>query len=115
MYQFPYADVLENSPELARERERKVFERSIELLKAADEKGPKSREAIEALAYCRRIWATFLEDLASPENQLPKELRAEIISIGLWVIREAENIRLGKSSDFKPLIEVSTALQEGLK
>jgi flagellar biosynthesis activator protein FlaF len=115
MYQFPYADVLENSPELAREREQQVFERSIELLKAADGKEATSREAIEALAYCRRVWTTFLEDLASPENQLPKEMRAEIISIGLWVIREAENIRLGNSTDFKPLIEVSTALQEGLK
>jgi flagellar protein FlaF len=115
MYQFPYADVLENSPKLARERERQVFERCLELCKAADEKGANSREAIEALAYCRRIWATFLEDLASPENALPKELRAEIISIGLWVIRETENIRLGKSADFKPIIEVTAALHEGLK
>jgi flagellar protein FlaF len=115
MYQFPYADVLENSPKLARERERQVFERCLELFRAADEKGPQSREAIDALAYCRRIWAVFLEDLASPDNALPKQLRAEIISIGLWVIREAENIRLGKSTDFKPLIEVTTALHEGLQ
>jgi flagellar protein FlaF len=115
MYQFPYADVLENSPEVARERERQVFERCLELLRAADEKGAGSREGIEALAYCRRIWATFLEDLASPENALPKQLRAEIISIGIWVVKEAENIRLGKSSDFKPLIEVTTALADGLK
>jgi flagellar protein FlaF len=115
MYQFPYADVLENSPKLARERERQLFERCLELLKAADEKGPNSFEAIEALDFSRRIWATFLEDLASPENALPKQLRAEIISIGLWVIRETENIRLGKSTDFKALIEVTTALSDGLK
>jgi flagellar biosynthesis activator protein FlaF len=115
MYQFPYADILDNSPEVARERERQVFERSLEMLKVADEKGAGSREAIEALTFVRRVWATFLEDLASPENSLPKELRAEIISIGLWVIRESENIRLGKQTDFKPLIEVTTALYEGLK
>jgi flagellar protein FlaF len=115
MYQFPYADVLENSPKLARERERQVFECCLELLKAADEKGPGSREGIEALAYCRRIWATLIEDLGSPENAFPKPLRAELISIGLWVIRESEDIRLGKSANFKPLIEVTTALYEGLK
>jgi len=115
MYQFPYADVLENSPQVARERERQVFERCLELLKAADEKGANSMEAIEALAFCRRMWATLLEDLASPENALPKELRAQIISIGLWVVREAENIRLGTSTDFKPLIEVTTAVFEGLQ
>ena len=115
MYQFPYADVLENSPKAARERERQVFERSLELFNAAEENGPTSREANEALAFCRRMWATFLEDLASPENALPKELRAEIISIGLWAVRESENIRLGKSTSFKPLIEVTSALHEGLK
>ncbi|MEI9899764.1 MAG: flagellar biosynthesis regulator FlaF [Hyphomicrobium sp.] len=115
MYQFPYADAIENSPKLARERERQVFERCLELFKVAEEKGPASLEATEALAFCRRMWATLLEDLASPENALPKELRAEIISIGLWVIREAENIRLGKQADFKPLIEVTTALYEGLQ
>jgi len=115
MYQFPYADVLENSPKLARERERQVFERCLELLNAAQEKGPNSREATDALTFCRRVWAAFLEDLASPDNALPQQLRAEIISIGLWVIREAENIRLGKTTDFKPMIEVTTALHDGLK
>ena len=115
MYQFPYADTLENSSKVARERERQVFERCLELFKAADEKGPNSREAIDALAFCHRVWATFLEDLVSPDNALPKELRAEIISIGLWAIREAENIRLGKSTDFKALIEVTTSLHDGLK
>jgi flagellar biosynthesis activator protein FlaF len=115
MYQFPYADVLENSPKVARERERQVFERCLELFKAAQEHGPTSMEAVEALAFCRRMWATLLEDLASSENARPKELRAEIISIGLWVIRESENIRLGKSTDFKALTEVTTALYEGLQ
>jgi flagellar biosynthesis activator protein FlaF len=115
MYQFPYADVLENSPKVARERERQVFERCLELFRAAEEKGPNSMEAIEALAFCRRMWATLLEDLASPENALPKELRAEIISIGIWVIREAENIRLGTTTSFKALIDVTTALYEGLQ
>jgi flagellar protein FlaF len=115
MYQFPYADAIENSPALARERERQVFERCLEMLRAAEEKGASSHEAIEALSFCRRMWATLLEDLASPENALPKELRAEIISIGLWVIRESEEIRLGRQADFKPLIEVTTALYEGLK
>ena len=29
-------------------------------------------------------------DLGSPDNALPKELRANLISIGLWLLREAE-------------------------
>ena len=115
MYQFPYADVLESSPKAARERERQIFERCLELFNAAEASGPTSIEAVEALTFCRRVWAALLEDLASPENALPNELRAEIISIGLWVIRESENIRLGKSTSFQALIEVTSALHEGLK
>ncbi len=36
----------------------------------------------------------FIEDLARPENALPPKLRADIvISVGLWVMRETEEIR----------------------
>jgi len=115
MYQFSYAEVLENAPVAARERERKALEHGIALLKAAEEKGPGTREAIDALHYLRRLWAIFIEDLASPENDLPQTLRADLISIGLWVMREADDIRLEKSKTFKDLIEVCEAIHEGLK
>ena len=35
----------------------------------------------------------FIEDLAIPENGLPDKLRADIISIGLWVVKEADRLR----------------------
>jgi flagellar protein FlaF len=38
-----------------------------------------------------------------------------LISIGLWIMREAEQIRLEKSSNFRGIIEVSTAIRDGLK
>jgi flagellar protein FlaF len=114
MYKFSYAEVLDGSLKEARERERVAVARSIELLKAAEAKGADSREAVEALTYTRRLWAAFMEDLAKQENDLPKALRADLISIGLWIMREAEDIRLGKSQDFKALIEVSSVISEGL-
>ena len=63
----------------------------------------------------RRLWGYLIEDLAKPDNDLPKNLRAELISIGLWIMREAEQIRLEASSNFKGLIEVSTAIRDGLQ
>ena len=63
----------------------------------------------------RRLWAYLIEDLAKPENDLPKPLRADLISVGLWIMREAEQVRLGKSSNFKGLIEVSQLIAEGLR
>jgi flagellar biosynthesis activator protein FlaF len=114
MYQFPYAEVLEETPQTARARERQAIERSIELLQAADQAGAQSREAVEALLFVRKLWSVFIEDLGKPENDLPKQLRADLVSIGLWIMREAEQIRFEKSANFKGLIEVSVNIRDGL-
>src|SRR5688572_19530303 len=114
MYQFSYAEVLDETPRGARERERLAIEHSIELLQAAEKNGVRSRETIEALLFVRRLWTTLLEDLSNPENDLPAKLRADLISIGLWMTREAEQIRQAKSANFKGMIEVSAAIRDGL-
>ncbi len=56
----------------------------------------------------------LVEDLANPENALPEELRAALISIGLWIMREAEAIRLGRSDDFSAMIEITAMIRDGL-
>jgi flagellar protein FlaF len=115
MYQFSYAEVLDETPRSARERERQAIEHSIELLRTAEAAGVQSREAVEALLFVRRLWGFFIEDLARPENDLSHALRANLISIGVWVLREVEQIRLEKSSNFKGLIEVSESIRDGLQ
>ncbi len=64
--------------------------------------------------FVRKLWAILVEDLAKTENDLPQQLRADLISIGLWVMREAEQIRLEKSDNFKGIIEVSQTIRDGL-
>jgi flagellar protein FlaF len=115
MYRFPYAEVLEETPQTAREREHAAIEHSVELLKAADEQGNTSRESLEAIHFLRRLWTFLIEDLAKPENDLPKTVRADLISVGLWIMREAEQIRLRRSSNFKGIIEASRLISEGLR
>lgn len=114
MYQFSYAEVLDETPRSAREREREAIDRSIELLREAEASGVRSREAVEAVLFVRRLWSYFIEDLTKAENDLPQALRADLISVGLWVMREAEQIRLEKSENFKGLIEVSSSIRDGL-
>ena len=114
MYQFSYAEVLDETPQGARQRERQAIEHSIELLQAAETAGPQSREAVDALLFVRKLWVILVEDLAKAENDLPQKLRAELISIGLWVMGEAEQIRLEKSTNFKGIIEVSQTIRDGL-
>ncbi len=115
MYKFYYNEVLDESPKEAREHERTALERSIALLQDAEKMGPQSREAVEAIYFVRKLWGIFIEDLAKPENGLPPKLRADLVSVGLWVMRETEEIRQGRSTNFTALIDVSRTISEGLK
>lgn len=115
MYQFSYAEIVEDAASDARGRERRAVERGVELLRRAQAQGANSRDAVEALHYVRSLWSVLIEDLAQPENDLPEALRADLISIGIWVLREAEQIRFARTDDFTNLIEINAMISEGLK
>lgn len=115
MYQFSYAEVQTDSVADARDRERQVLSRSIDMLVSAREKGIDSREAVEAIHFLNRVWTSFIEDLGAADNELPTELRANLISIGLWLLREAEEVRQGRSDNFEGLIEVSQIIRDGIQ
>lgn len=109
-----YAELLEETPALARARERAALERAIELLQIAEAKGPRSHEEVEALQYLNRLWAILIEDLANPDNDLPRTLRANLISIGIWVLREADRIRAEEAGSYSSIIEVMGSIAKGL-
>lgn len=115
MYRAGYAEVLDDDSATARSQERRAFDRAIELLVAAQQRGRRSREAIEALFFVTRLWNVMLEDLASSENGLPPELRSNLISIGIWVLKEAERIRREESDNFQGLIQICDSIRNGLK
>lgn len=115
MYQFSYAEVAEESPQEMRTMERRVLDQALSLLRIARNKGPGSRELIDALFYYRRLWSIFMDDLANPENELPETLRGGLISIGIWMIKEIELIRSGKATDLTAMIEITEIIRDGLK
>jgi flagellar biosynthesis activator protein FlaF len=114
MYQLAYAETADESPAENRRQERRAIAHSIALMETAREVGPQSRETIVALNFLRQLWTIIIEDLASAQNGLPPMLRAQIISIGLSILRQAEDIRLERNDDFGGLIEVSRLIMEGL-
>ena len=114
MHRALYSEILDDSSSDARAREREAIERSIELLNSARKKGVGSRESIEALHYLDRLWSLLLDDLANAENRLPKELRASLISIGIWILREIEELRNNRTQSFKGLIDISEIICKGL-
>ena len=115
MYEFAYNEVIEDSRQTMRARERAAMDRVIGMLRAAREKGPLSRERVEALFYLRRLWTIFLDDLKDPNNELPEQLRAGIISIGIWMMKEIERVRGRLTDDLTPMIEINELIRDGLK
>ena len=115
MYEFAYNEAVEDSHQTMRARERAAMDRVIGMLRAAQEKGPLSRERVEALFYLRRLWAIFLDDLKDPNNELPDQLRAGIISIGIWMMKEIDRVRARVTDDLAPMIEINEIIRDGLK
>jgi flagellar protein FlaF len=115
MYQFSYAEIMEDGVANAKDRERQALSKSIELLSAARDEVRAATASIEALFYTRRVWVRFIEDLQSSENQLDEQLRANLISIAIWILKECELIRKRQSTNYQGIIDVTTIIRDGLK
>jgi len=114
MYQQRYAEIAGESGKSARAKEREALGLAIKKLSIAKARGALTPESFEATDYLRRLWTIFIEDLSNGENGLPESLRASLISIGLWIRREADLIDRGASTNFDGLIEVNQLIADGL-
>lgn len=66
-----------------------------------------------ALHRNRQAWTTFRTLCADPANALPDELRAGIISIGMWVEKYTSLVITGRDT-IDELISVNCTVMEGL-
>lgn len=114
MFHASYTEVAADTQDTARALERDAFAKAVRLLEAAQASGPGSRDAVEAILFTSRLWSVLMEDLAAEGNGLPEELRASLISVGIWVLRRTEDIRSGKTADFQAIIDVMQTIGKGL-
>jgi flagellar protein FlaF len=115
MYRFSYAEVLEDSSQDCRRREYEAFERADQLLKAAEGLPSQSREMLEAIIFVQRLWTFLIKDLGHPDNGLPDKLKGQLISIGLWVMKETDRIVRGEHNNVAALIDINLMIKDGLK
>ncbi len=115
MYMKHYEQVAEDTSERIRSNEVRAIEHSIDLMKRARDSKMLARDVVEAVFFLNRLWCVLLEDLASRENALSEGLRAKLISIGIWILRAAEDIRQNKLASFDALITISQTISIGLK
>jgi flagellar protein FlaF len=97
-----------------REAEYRVFAAVTAGLLQAKERGRAHLPALaEALDKNRRLWSTLAQDCADPQNALPHKLRAQIISLAMWVSRHSSAV-LQAGEDLDALIDVNRTIMQGL-
>jgi flagellar biosynthesis activator protein FlaF len=99
--------------ESPRETEYRLFAQVTGALLRAKEQALSGAELVDALDWNRRLWSTLSTDCSLPGNNLPDSLRAQIISLSLWVSRYSSDVAARKA-DIDALIDVNKAIMEGL-
>jgi flagellar protein FlaF len=84
------------------------------LMDAAETDSGQIGARMDALDWNRRLWSVLAADCSSPSNQLPVQLRANIISLSLWVNRHTSAI-MRNEAEFGPLIDVNKLMMQGLQ
>jgi flagellar biosynthesis activator protein FlaF len=71
------------------------------------------RGRMKALHWNRRLWTTLATDCANPGNHLPTPLKANIISLSIWVDKHTSQV-MQKKAAIQPLIDVNRIIMQGL-
>ncbi len=101
----------QDQTETARQTEYRLFAAvTRSLMDAAQDP---ARGLLGAIDWNRRLWITLQTDLAADENRLPDSLRAQLISISIWVDKHSRKVARGEA-DIQPLIDVNRSVMEGL-
>lgn len=96
-----------------KQQEREVIARVTHRLRVAGEKNDPV-EIARSISDNQVLWTVLMADLQNPANALPPALKASIISVGMAVMREMDN--LGKGTlDFDFLVTVNQNIMDGLE
>jgi flagellar protein FlaF len=97
-----------------RQTEYRLFAQvTLALMEAAKCDPTDIRGRIDALDWNRRVWSVLADDCASPDNKLPVQLRASMISLGIWVGKHTSAV-IRREEEIEPLIEINRMIMQGL-
>lgn len=104
----------QNIAENPRDIEYRLLAQVTTGLANALEKPDDTKMRVIAAQKNRDVWAALRLDLTNDANQLPKELRASLISVSLWIEKETHKIMSG-TGDIQAVIEINRNIMAGLK
>ncbi|MCE9524249.1 MAG: flagellar biosynthesis regulator FlaF [Alphaproteobacteria bacterium] len=104
----------QRNAEHPRDTEYRLFVQVTQALIEANKKGRSDLATLmDALDWNRRMWSTLAADCSNEGNQLPPALRAQFISLSLWVSRFSSEVARTDAS-LEPLIDVNKSIIAGL-
>jgi len=104
----------QRSTEHPRDTEYRLFAQVTQALIEANKKGRAEFPTfVDAMDWNRRVWSALAADCSREANQLPPALRAQIISLSLWVSRFSSEVT-GSGGSLEPLIDVNKSIMAGL-
>ena len=71
------------------------------------------RERMDALDWNRRMWSVLAADCSIDGNGLPDQVRANIISLSIWVNKHTSLV-MRNQEEVAPLIEINRIIMQGL-
>ena len=105
---------VQNTTENPRDIEYRLLAQVTASLMAARENPKDFTKRVEAILWNRDVWSALRVDLSDTENQLPKQLRASLISISLWMEKETRAL-LDNRGDMDAMIDINRNIMAGLK
>lgn len=99
--------------EAPRAAERRLMTEITAEMIAARDTERRGQALIEPLHRNRELWGVFSATCGAQGNELPKPLRASIVSLALWVDRYTTDVVAGREP-IDGLISVNMAIIDGL-
>ncbi len=99
-----------------REVEAMAFTKAAVMLEDAKSKVADIEGYSQALRFNHLLWTIIQADITEPENQLPGEIKANILSLSIFVDKQTTKAMRGNdASDLDVLININRNLAAGLR
>lgn len=99
-----------------REVEAMAFTKAALLLEEAKTQTGSIEEFAKALRFNHLLWTIIQADLTEPDNQLPPEIKANVMSLSIFVDKQTTKaLRTSQASDLDVLININRNLAAGLR
>jgi flagellar biosynthesis activator protein FlaF len=99
-----------------REVEAMAFTKAALLLEDAKKYTNNIEEYAKALRFNHLLWTIIQADLTEPDNQLPPEIKANVMSLSIFVDKQTTKaLRSSSAADLDVLININRNLAAGLR